>query len=118
MMKTASLENSKRLVELGVELEDSYFIYTMLGMLLPRNLGPYQGGSTPAPTSDELWAVLTDMAKIELVHCYVDGGHGPVDGALVCLENAFDPDQLCEDVIWLLEQGHLTKEEVMKGAGR
>ena len=116
--KTCSRENGARLAELGVAAGSCFFCWECVRS--EENGTPiYEvsithhalGSSIPAPTVGELGEMLPDPHKKKLIadaFWAVRGGNS--DASILYLLR--DPDLVCGMLIWLLEQGLITKEEV------
>ena len=124
-MKTCSKESGARLVELGVE-RDSYFVWAELTgrwnaderWWCREQLGVKRlKGYAPAFTACELGEMLPDVIEEDGQHRMVritkynkrwelayEYTHGSLSDTM--------PEAMALMLIWLLENGHLTKEEV------
>lgn len=100
-MKTTSRELSEKLVALGVEIE-SYFYHHEGGLINKEVHVVY--GCTPAPTACELMEVLKRVSHADIGKAWVACGFGEP----ICV----DAYALAIMLIWLIEEGHLTVEEI------
>jgi hypothetical protein len=103
-MKTCSKENGARLVELGVTVE-SYFVHHANGVYESR-LTNKAMVIAPAYTAGE----LLDVLKKYIYHCDLAKLLGDYMQGDMCIE-----DILSERIIYDLENGHITKEEINEG---
>ena len=125
-MKTTSRELSEKLVALGVEIE-SYFVHKMVPLggtyLVPvKELNIHERKvSYPAPTACELMEVLPFKMKShghtyllaiykEPKNWYLGYECGDIYEGETYADNP--ADALALMLIWLIEEGHLTVEEI------
>ena len=120
-IKTCSKESGQRLVELGVTKE-SYFYWTDFGEgdgveLYSIDRFEPDAEDTPAFTACELGEVLQKVQPHKVIEA-VDALYN-YEGRLtermgwiqfILIKLLADPDLLCKVLIWLLENGHITKE--------
>ncbi len=118
-MSELSLELSKRLDELGVKVESKYVWFNNRTVMKKSELLP---NSTifPAPTFEELWAVMPKMHPEKFAILYLtkpfddihEAGYlQPEPWTLFNLHRASTPTEaLGLLAIWLAENGHLKGE--------
>ena len=119
-MKTLSLELSKKLHELGVVVVSEVFWATMFPekgelylysnefLSLPSNRVRIKTLPIPAPTFEELWAVMPEIAELTKV-----GGktYADIDGESATQSHESPTEALGLLAIWLAENGHLEETQ-------
>ena len=132
----ASYEPCARLVELGVKL-DSFFVHLSMGtnehMVAQRGISMGTASPTHAPTAGELGEVLQMTISQGKYSVYDSLGIDTENGKYLARYNGENmdeisylyeaeadtmPDALIGLLLGLLEQGHITADEINKGGRR
>lgn len=119
--QVASIEPSMRLVELGVKSHTSLYFYMSCGgmnYLRPRATTAVNPCDTlyPAYTVAELGEMFATIEE-DALDSYMDDVKEPHlsadhTGRSLLLLFSTNPDFLCSMLIWLLENGHVTAEQI------